>query len=278
MKVLIQIPQLIFGGAEKVLVSFANHLVEQGHQVEVLETYERGRLKDQFDKRVTFSAIFTAEYAKKYYASPAQIKRNPLRLFNWLSGKLVGYEKHGEKLAAKRYVNQEYDVAINYLELQSPAFLLKHIKAKKYLQWIHIDVENLDDPGEYDGFAPLWKQMDGVVCVSEVARDSFCRRYLDLTAKTSLIYNFYDTNVVLRKSAVPYRFDGSRPALLSVGRMTEQKKYLRFLDVLARLRDDGFAFSHGVLLIYCAAEVCRRRKHRFSAGGKEGNNIRSGLL
>lgn len=247
MKVLIQIPQLIFGGAEKVLVSFANHLVEQGHQVEVLETYERGRLKDQFDKRVTFSAIFTAEYAKKYYASPAQIKRNPLRLFNWLSGKLVGYEKHGEKLAAKRYVNQEYDVAINYLELQSPAFLLKHIKAKKYLQWIHIDVENLDDPGEYDGFAPLWKQMDGVVCVSEVARDSFCRRYPDLTAKTSLIYNFYDTNVVLRKSAVPYRFDGSRPALLSVGRMTEQKKYLRFLDVLARLWDEGFDFSWHVL-------------------------------
>lgn len=247
MKVLIQIPQLIFGGAEKVLVSFANHLVEQGHQVEVLETYERGRLKDQFDKRVTFSAIFTAEYAKKYYASPAQIKRNPLRLFNWLSGKLVGYEKHGEKLAAKRYVNQEYDVAINYLELQSPAFLLKHIKAKKYLQWIHIDVENLDDPGEYDGFAPLWKQMDGVVCVSKVARDSFCRRYPDLTAKTSHIYNFYDTNVVLRKSAVPYRFDGSRPALLSVGRMTEQKKYLRFLDVLARLRDEGFDFSWHVL-------------------------------
>ena len=38
MKILIHIPQLIFGGAEKVLVSFANDLVARGHQVTVLET------------------------------------------------------------------------------------------------------------------------------------------------------------------------------------------------------------------------------------------------
>jgi glycosyltransferase involved in cell wall biosynthesis len=247
MKFLIQIPQLIFGGAEKVLVSFANHLVSEGHQVEILETYERGLLKDQFDKRVAFSAIFTEKYAKKYYATPAEIKHNPLRLINWLAGKLVGYQRHGEKLAAKRFANREYDVAINYLELESPAFLLAHIKAKKYLQWIHIDVENLDDPGQYDHFAPLWQRMDSVVCVSKVALDSFCRRYPGLTEKTVLIYNFYDTDAVLRKGAEPYRFEGDSPALLSVGRMTEQKKYLRFLDVLARLRDEGFAFSWHVL-------------------------------
>ena len=247
MRFLIQIPQLIFGGAEKVLVNFANHLVSEGHQVEVLETYERGLLKEQFDERVTFSAIFTAEYAKKHYATPAEVKRNPLRLINWLSGKLVGYQRHGEHLAAKRFAGWEYDVAINYLELEDPAFLLTHIQAKKYLQWIHIDVENLDDPGQYDHFAPLWQRMDGIVCVSQVALDSFCRRYPDLTGKTSLIYNFYDTQDVLRKGAEYYRFEGDRPALLSVGRMTEQKKYLRFLDVLARLRDDGFAFSWHVL-------------------------------
>lgn len=247
MKILIQIPQLIFGGAEKVLVSFANHLVEQGHQVEILETYEKGLLKDQFDKKVRFSAIFSAEYGKKYYASPAQIKRNPLRLFNWLSGKLVGYQRHGEKLAAKRYVNQEYDVAINYLEIESPAFLLEYIKAKTYFQWIHIDVENLDDPGQYDGYLPLWRKMDHIICVSRVALDSFCRRYPDLAEKSSLIYNFYDTDDIVQKGRKDHNFEGLRPVMLSVGRMTEQKKYLRFLDVLARLRNEGFDFSWHVL-------------------------------
>ena len=71
MTFLIQIPQLIFGGAEKVLVSFTKCLVEHGHDVEVLETYERGLLRDQFDPRVHFSAICSKAYTAKYYASLA---------------------------------------------------------------------------------------------------------------------------------------------------------------------------------------------------------------
>jgi len=57
MRFLIHIPQLIFGGAEKVLVSFANDLVSRGHEVEILETYEKGFLKPQFDSRVAFDSI-----------------------------------------------------------------------------------------------------------------------------------------------------------------------------------------------------------------------------
>lgn len=247
MKILIQIPQLIFGGAEKVLVSFANELVARGHQVEVLETYEKGLLKDQFDKKVTFSAICSKAYTAKYYAAPAEVKKNPLKIFKWLFSKAVGYRRFAEKLAAKRYADRDFDVAINYLEIDSPAFLLEHIRAKKYLQWIHIDVENLSDPGQYDDYLPLWSRMDGIVCVSQVALDSFCRRYPSLAKRTALIYNFYDTKDILQKGSEPYTFEGLRPVLLSVGRMTEQKKYLRFLDVLARLRDEGFDFSWHVL-------------------------------
>lgn len=247
MKILIQIPQLIFGGAEKVLVSFANDLVSRGHEVEVLETYEKGLLKDQFDPKVTFSAICSKAYEKKYYASPTQIKKNPLLIGKWLFSKLVGYRRYAEKLAAKHYAEKIYDVAINYLEIESPSFILKHITAKKKLQWIHIDVENLENPQELDGYVPGWSRMEGIVCVSQVALDSFCRRYPDLKDKVLLIYNFYDTADILRKGSEPYTFAGMRPALLSVGRMTEQKKYLRFLDVLANLRDEGFEFSWHVL-------------------------------
>ena len=247
MKILIQIPQLIFGGAEKVLVSFANDLVARGHQVTVLETYEKGLLKGQFDPRVTFDAICSNAYTEKYYATPAQIKKNPLKIFKWTLCKLRGYRKYAEKLAARRYVNQEFDVAINYLEIDSPAFLLYHVRAKKYLQWIHIDVANLSDPAQYDHYLPLWEKMNGIVCVSQQALDNFRSRYPSVADKACLIYNFYDTEQILTKGREPYAFEGKRPALLSVGRMTEQKKYLRFLDVLARLRDEGFAFSWHVL-------------------------------
>ena len=247
MNILIQIPQLIFGGAEKVLVSFANDLVTRGHQVTVMETYEKRLLADQFDPRVTFDAICSKAYTLKYYATPAQIRKNPLKIFKWGLCKLRGYRKYAEKLAAIRYVNQEFDVAINYLEIDSPAFLLNHVWAKKYLQWIHIDVANLSDPAQYDHYLPLWQRMDGIVCVSQMALDNFRGRYPSVADKTYLIYNFYDTDSITKKGAEPYCFEGRRPALLSVGRMTEQKKYLRFLDVLARLRDEGFEFCWHVL-------------------------------
>ena len=247
MKILIYIPQLIFGGAEKVLVSFANDLVARGHQVEVLELYEKGLLKPQFDSRVTFDAICSKAYTEKYYASAAQARQNPLLVGKLLFSKLVGYRRFAEKLAAKRYASREFDVAINYLEIESPQFLLDHVKAGRYLQWIHIDVENLENPAELDIHLPSWQRTNEIVCVSQVALDSFVRRYPDLYSKSHLIYNFYDEADIVKKGAVECSLPGEKPALLSVGRMTEQKKYLRFLDVLARLRYEGFSFSWHVL-------------------------------
>ena len=247
MKFLIYIPQLIFGGAEKVLVSFANDLVSRGHEVEVLELYEKGLLKPQFDQRVTFDAICSKAYTEKYYASLAQVKENPLLIGKLVFSKIVGYRRFAEKLAAKRYAGREFDVAVNYLEIESPAFLLESVKAKKYIQWIHIDVENLENPAEHDHHLPVWEKMDSIVCVSQAAVDSFEKRYPTLVDKTHLIYNFFDETAIKKRAEELCELPGLKPALLSVGRMTEQKKYLRFLDVLARLRNEGYEFSWHVL-------------------------------
>lgn len=252
MKFLIQIPQLIYAGAEKVLVCFANELVTHGHEVEILEIYERGFLKPQFDSRVTFRAICSKEYTKKYYTSLADIKA--ARGLDKLTGcaklafsKLVGYRRFAEKLAAKHYAGQEFDVAINYLETEPPTFLLDHIKAKKYFQWIHTDIANMEQPEEIDSMLPQLSRMDGVFCVSEYARRSFAERYPLLESKTHVLYNFFDTQAMHALAEEPFSYDCEGPVLLSVGRMTEPKKYLRFLNVLARLRDEGYGF-HWFLL------------------------------
>lgn len=247
MKILIYIPQLIFGGAEKVLVSFANELVSRGHQVEVLELYEKGLLKPQFDSRVTFDAICSKAYTGKYYASLTQVKGKPLLIGKLIFSKLVGYRRFAEKLAAKRYAGREFDVAINYLEIESPEFLLKHVKAGKYIQWLHIDIANMEHPEDADRFRDVWGRMDGIVCVSEYARQNFIHRYPELEVRTHLIYNFYNTDTIRSQGQKSCILPGMKPALLSVGRMTEQKKYLRFLDVLARLQKEGYSFSWHIL-------------------------------
>ena len=103
-------PTEMLSPEEKVLVNFANDLVSRGHEVEVLETYEKGLLRDQFDPRVTFCAICSDAYTKKYYASPAQVKKNPLLIGKWLFSKVVGYRRYAERLAAKHYETRSYDI------------------------------------------------------------------------------------------------------------------------------------------------------------------------
>ena len=253
MTFLIQIPQLIFGGAEKVLVSFTKCLVEHGHDVEVLETYERGLLRDQFDPRVHFSAICSKAYTAKYYASLADIRaevnlRKKLKKSAKLGfSKLVGYRRFAEYLTAKRYRNRRFDVAINYLEIESPAFLLSNIHANCYFQWIHTDVKNMAPSDSLDKHLPFYQKMNAIFCVADSARASFTSMYPALSSKTYTLYNFFDAEAILKKASDASAFSSERPVLLSVGRMTPQKKYLRFLNVLAKLRDEGYAFSWHVL-------------------------------
>lgn len=160
---------------------------------------------------------------------------------------VVGYRKYAEKLAERYYQNQQFDVAINYLETELPQFLLEHIKADTYMQWYHIDVANLDDPENTDRMIPWYEKMDAIFCVANTARNSFVQRYPQLTDKTHVMYNFFDTAAIHRMAKEAFSFNCDKTVLLSVGRMTPQKKYLRFLEVLARLKEDGFEFEWHVL-------------------------------
>ncbi len=252
MKFLIQIPQLIYGGAEKVLVSFANDLVKRGHDVEILESYEKGLLKHQFDPRVRFHSICSKEYTQKYYASLAEIRETKglgklPKLCKLAFSKIVGYRKFAEKLAAKYYSDKEYDAAINYLEIESPAFLRENIRAKTYIQWYHTDVANAEDPEETDRMISAYEKMDAIICVAESAKKNFIERYPQLAAKTHVIYNFFDVETIRRLGAEEFSYQDDRFVMLSVGRLTAPKKYLRFLNVLARLKADGFSFVWHVL-------------------------------
>lgn len=246
MKIFIHIPQLIYAGAEKVLVDFANYLYEHGHDVEIMETYDRGFLKPLFKEGITFDVICSKDYTKKYYASAEQIReeKNVLKKIVLCCKKIfsiiVGYKRFAEKLCAKKYKNKKFDVAINFLETESPDFILKYIKADKYLQWIHIDVSKTELVTKY---ANLYSKIDSIICVSKYAMEQFVEKYPNLKNKTTYIYNFYNTFEIMNKAkAFDVKFDGDFN-ILSIGRMTSQKGYIRALSVINRLTIEGYRFK-----------------------------------
>lgn len=256
MRFLIQIPQLIYGGAEKVLVSFSNDLVSRGHEVEILESYEKGFLKPQFDSRVTFNAICSKKYTKRYYASFEEVKeekkvlKKVCKCTKLAFSKVVGYRKFAEYLSKKYYKDKKYDVAINYLEIESPEFIKTAICAEKYVQWYHIDASDKEVKKNTDSMIVWYEKMDAIICVAESARQSFIEAYPQLKNKTYTIYNFFDTEKIINQAAEEFTYlkhKSDTIILLSVGRMTPQKAYLRFLDVLGELHKKGYDFLWYVL-------------------------------
>lgn len=248
-KILIHIPQLIYGGAEKVLVNFANYLAAHGNEVEVLETYEKGLLKHQFDRGVSFNAICSNDYTNRYYASLTDIKKekNPAKLIvkvlKLCFSKIVGYRRFAEKLAAKHYKNKEYDVAINYLEIEDPKFVLDKINADKYIQWIHTDAAKLSE-GKLDIFLENYERMDWIVCVAETAKQAMSELYPNLNKKLKVLYNFFDVNSIVSRAEEEKVFCDDSLSILSIGRMVEeQKAYLRALRVINKLILDGYKFK-----------------------------------
>lgn len=253
MKFLIHIPQLIYGGAEKVLVDFANYLVEKGHEVQIIETYERGLLKSEFNSKVVFDSICSKEYTTKFYVSLDDIlkERNIIKkiqkIFKKIFITLAGYERLASILAKKRYKDKKFDVAINYLETQSPKFIIKCINANKYLQWIHIDISKVEDIDFIDNQSNLYQGLDEIICVSNVAKTSFNERYPNLKDKTHVIYNFYNVHKIIKMSKGDCVFDKTEFNILSVGRLVEQKGYERAIDIFYKLKQEGYDFRWSII-------------------------------
>lgn len=253
MKFLIHIPQLIYGGAEKVLVDFANYLVDKGHNVEIIETYERGLLKSEFNSGITFESICSKYYTEKFYVSLEDIlkEKNILvklkKVIKKIFITIVGYERLATILAKKKYKNKKFDVAINYLETQSPDFIMKCVDANKYLQWIHIDISKVDNIEFIEQQKKLYEKLDAIVCVSKVAKKSFVQRYPNLKYKTHVIYNFYNVEKIRSLADSDKIFNEDKFNILSVGRLVEQKGYERAIDIFYKLKQEGYDFKWSII-------------------------------
>lgn len=253
MKFLIHIPQLIYGGAEKVLVDFSNYLVEKGHEVQIIETYERGLLKSEFNSKVVFDSICSKEYTNKFYVSLDDIlkEKNMIKkiqkAFKKIFITIAGYERLATILAKKRYKGKEFDAAINYLEIQSPNFIIKCISASKYLQWIHTDISKTNGIEFADKQMNLYKELDNIICVSKTSKKSFDDMYAELKDKTKVIYNFYNSEKIKSMSKGDKVFYDDEFNILSVGRLVEAKGYERAIDVFHKLKQEGYDFRWSII-------------------------------
>lgn len=134
---------------------------------------------------------------------------------------------------------EEYDLAVAYLEGGSAYYVSDHVKAAKKAAFIHIDYELAGYNRALD--KECYLNFDRIFAVSDEAKSSFERAYPECGEKCDLFPNLLDVEGIRRKAAQPGGFDDGFKGIriLTVGRLITQKAYDVALEAMELLKERG---------------------------------------
>ncbi len=134
---------------------------------------------------------------------------------------------------------EEYDLAVAYIEGGSAYYVVEHVKARKKTAFIHIDYRSAGYTRWLD--RDCYQSFDRIFTVSDEIKNYFLSVYPECAGKTYVFHNIINQDAIIRQSKKPGGFDdnymGAR--LLTVGRLTYQKAYEVAIDAMKLLRDRG---------------------------------------
>lgn len=133
---------------------------------------------------------------------------------------------------------EEYDLAVAYLEGGSTYYVADHVKAKKKAAFLHVDYERAGYDRRLD--LDAYSRFDRVFTVSKEVEDSFRKAYPEHGEKCSVFHNMLDLDGIRSKASQGHGFtdDFQGIRLLTVGRLTWQKAYDVAIDAMALIRKE----------------------------------------
>lgn len=208
------------GGAEAVMRDLVNHLHDK-YEITVMT------LDDDY-------ASFQKNFPEDVAYLPAKIKENHYRRMDPRHYALA-LRNYLRKVQIRR---QTYDVVISNKE--GPCMLLaSSMKADRKLSWVHVDYEYLY--WTYWTFSPAkevacMQRFDHVICVSQAAADSV-KKVIGDPGNLCVRYNPINYRSIMKNAKEPVDIvrDESCPLFVAVGRIVEQKNFVTFAKVCARL-------------------------------------------
>lgn len=227
-KVLFGITSLTIGGAERVLVDLTNKLCEE-YDITILTIYDNGELKKQLNNKIKVVSLYD-----KQYSEMSKFKKIKISL----------------DLMFKAKMPSGYDVEIAFLEGPITRLFSKDSRTKK-IAWVHNDISKVFGNGIKAKIKKwldkrIYQKYDKIIFVSNENKIDFNKVYGNLKKgkkmiKQDVIRNYLDYNNVIEKSKenvnLPYNKNDIN--IVSVCRLVEQKAIDRFINVHAKLEQDG---------------------------------------
>lgn len=229
-KILFFIETLSGGGAEKVLQNLVNNMDKEKFDITV-QTVWKENPEGLLNKNIRYKYIY-----------PTYSKLNNYRYRLSLFLKTI-YPLH---------IKDSYDLEVAYLECGATKVISTSTnKRAKKISWVHCDLsKKISNIAEFKKKSVNWyKKFDKVVCVSGDVEKSFKSIYGN-EFDTEVIYNVIDDYSIREKAneiIKDYSFDEKIPTIVSVGRLSTQKRFDRLIEAHKILLDEGF--SNKLLII-----------------------------
>ncbi len=139
---------------------------------------------------------------------------------------------------AERF-DEEYDLAVSFLEGGSAYYVADHVKAKHKAAFLHIDYGKAGYTRKLD--RDCYLKFDRIFCVSDEVREHFLHYYPECEKRIRIFENFIDPDEIRRKAALPGGFDDGYDGirLLTVGNLSYHKGYDLAVETMALLKKHG---------------------------------------
>jgi glycosyltransferase involved in cell wall biosynthesis len=250
MRILFVIPGYSLGGTTSSLASLLNSDFSNKYDVEVFSINRRSYTHPSLiaydiglnGLTTAFNANFSAfrkidrlKYLPIKFLKQFKPFTNCLR--EWVINQTV------RKIESRKH----YDYIVAFQEENTTKFT-RHFTNPNKIAWVHCDYAKsfAEDVNEQE----LYNQYKKIVCVSDFTRKSFVGRYPSLKEKTFAIHNLFDAEKILEKAKASIddvRFDDSHFTILSMGRISEVKRFYLIPEMAAKLKEAGVDFRWFIL-------------------------------
>lgn len=258
-KLLFVINTLGCGGAERAMLALLEALDPEKYEISLFVLTGQGELKNELPHYVQLLnrdyqnvSVLTKEGRKllKRHVLRAGIgqglflRRGAYLLKNvWQmcrSGKILPDKLCWRILAdGAAQIEKEYDLAVAYLEGGATYYVADRVKARKKVAFVHIDYGKAGYTRALD--LECYKNFDRIFTVSDEVKEHFLQVYPEYEQKVSVFHNLVNRERVLKLaeqgSGFSDGFQGYR--LLTIGRLTQQKRYDMAIQAMALLKKHG---------------------------------------
>ena len=243
------------GGVEKSLLSLLAVIPKEKYEITILTLDKKGGFLEYIPNNVKLIEAEWFKYIKPIIMdSPQNIIKRYIKNYEFLKIPSFIYSYFKSKKTNDRYIyykhvlksipecKEKYDVAIAYAGPTEiiDAYISHKVKAEKKIAWVHFDISKHKINKKL--YNNLYERFNKIFAVSNE-----CKKKLDeiipaVRNKSEVLFNIVSEDLINEMSESYVDFDDNYKGIkiITVGRLSKEKGQDLAINVLAKLKQDGY--------------------------------------